>query len=433
MLQETALRLQGLDTAAPIAIANEEHRFLVAEQLREAGCALETLILEPEGRNTAPAVAAAALLARQTDPDALLLVLPADHAIGDLPRFHAAIRSAADLARGGKLVVFGIPPTSPHTGYGYIKRGTLAGPASYVVERFVEKPSLEKAKALLSEGGYLWNSGMFVFRAERFLAELGAHRPDIVRAVSASVEKAQRDMDFTRPEHNAFLASPSDSIDYAVMERTREACVVEAGFSWSDVGAWDSLWALGEKDAAGNVAHGDVIARDAHNCYFHSDGRLIAAVGASDLVVVETADAVLVAPKTRADEVKKMVEDMRLAQRPEHATHRRVYRPWGYYESIDAGTAFQVKRLMIKPGAKLSLQLHHRRAEHWVVVSGTARITRDKDEFLLYPNQSTYIPVGARHRLENAGADPLYVIEVQSGEYLGEDDIERFADDYRRA
>jgi mannose-1-phosphate guanylyltransferase len=432
MLQETVLRLEGLDVAAPIAITNEEHRFLVAEQLREISCRPQALLLEPEGRNTAPALAAAALLAVRDAADAVLLVLPADHAIGDLPRFHAAVQRALALAIDGKLVVFGIPPTTPHTGYGYIKRGAPNGQDSYVVERFVEKPPRDKAEAFLAEGGYFWNGGMFVFGAGRYLEELRRSNSKIVQAAEKAVDHAQRDMDFVRLEREAFLSSPSDSIDYAVMERTRDACVVEAKFSWNDVGAWNALWDLAEKDADGNITHGDVIARESRNCYLHSEGRLIAALGASDLVVVETADAVLVSSKARADDVKKLVEELRLAQRPEHATHRRVYRPWGYFESIDAGNAFQVKRLMIKPGAKISLQLHHKRAEHWVVVSGVARITREKDEFLLHPNQSTYIPVGARHRLENAGDKPLYVIEVQSGEYLGEDDIERFADDYRR-
>jgi mannose-1-phosphate guanylyltransferase/mannose-6-phosphate isomerase len=433
MLQETLLRLKGLDDLdAPIAVANEEHRFLIAEQLRAIQCDAQALVLEPAGRNTAPALAAAALLARQSAGDATLLVLPSDHAIADLPRFHSAVRRAVALADTGKLVVFGIVPAGPHTGYGYIKRGAAAGAQAWDVERFVEKPDAAKARAFLAEGGYLWNSGMFVFRAARYLEELERTRPEIVRAMEKSIAGANRDMDFVRLEREAFLACPSDSIDYAVMEKTRDACVVEAQFSWNDVGAWSALWDLGAKDAEGNVVQGDVVVRKVRDSYFHSEGRLIAAVGVDNVVVIETADAVLVAAKAHAEDVKKMVEDLRLAQRPEYARHRRVYRPWGYYESIDSGGTFQVKRLMIKPGSRISLQLHHKRAEHWVVVSGTARITRDKDEFLLHPNQSTYIPVGTRHRLENAGSEPLYVIEVQSGEYLGEDDIERFADDYHR-
>jgi mannose-1-phosphate guanylyltransferase/mannose-6-phosphate isomerase len=433
MLQETLARLQGLEgLEAPIAIANEEHRFLAAEQLREIACAPQAIILEPEGRGTAPAVAAAALSAGAKPAEILLLVLSADHAIGDLPQFHAAIRSAAALAAQGRLAVFGVPPTHPHTGYGYIRRGKSCGDQAYVVERFVEKPSLEKAQGFLAEGGYFWNSGMFLFRADRYLAELEGARPEIVGAVRRALAGAQRDMDFVRLERKAFLASPADSIDYAVMERTRDAVVVQADFAWSDVGSWGELWNTGMKDSHGNVLHGDVIAPGSRNCYVRSEGRLVAAVGASDMVIVETSDAVLVATRERAQEIKQMVEQMKLAQRPEHATHRRVYRPWGYYESIDAGKRFQVKRLMIKAGAKISLQRHQKRAEHWVVVSGTARVTNNEEVIELRENQSTYIPLGARHRLENAGSDPLFVIEVQSGDYLGEDDIERFADDYRR-
>ena len=430
LLQETLLRLEGLDGAqAPIAIANEEHRFLVAEQLREIGCAPRALLLEPVGRNTAPAVAAAAL---QVAPDSVLLVLPADHSIADIDQLHAAIRLGGALASRGKLVVFGVPPKGPHTGYGYIKRGASLGEGAFSVERFVEKPALEKAQAFLAEGGYFWNSGMFMFRADRYLAELGAARPEIVSGVRAALDAAQRDLDFVRLDKDAFARVPSDSIDYAVMERTRDAAVVEARFSWSDVGSWNELWAAGAKDARGNVTHGDVLLADTSNSYVRSEGRLVAAVGASDMVIVETSDAVLVARKERADELKQMVERMKATQRPEHALHRRVYRPWGYFESIDAGRRFQVKRLMIKPGAKISLQRHQKRAEHWVVVSGTARITREEEIIELRENQSTFIPLGAKHRLENPGQEPLYVIEVQSGEYLGEDDIERFADDYRR-
>ena len=432
MLQETALRVKGIENAtAPIAIANEEHRFLAAEQLREISLPPHALLLEPAGRGTAAAAAAAALLLRAEDPESVMLLMPADHAISKMPQFHAALRSAVQLATQGSLVVFGVVPTSPHTGYGYIRQGAPEGEA-FVVERFVEKPNLETAKGFVAAGGYFWNSGIFVFRADRYLSELQRHRPDIVSAVSAAMGKAQRDADFVRPEREAFLAVPEDSIDRAVMERTRDAVVVPAKFTWSDVGSWSALWALGAKDAVGNVSHGDVMARDSRGSYLRSEGRLIAAVGVEDLVIIETSDALLVSTKERADDVKLAVEELKRSRRTEHAIHRRVYRPWGYYESIDMGERFQVKRLMIKPGSRLSLQLHRKRAEHWVVVSGEAKVTRGDEELILGPDQSTYIPTGTKHRLENAGSEPLFVIEVQSGDYFGEDDIERFADDYRR-
>lgn len=432
MLQETALRVRGIEgAAAPILIANEEHRFLAAEQLREISAVPHALLLEPAGRGTAAAAAAAALMLRAEDPDSVMLLMPADHAISKLPQFHAAIRTAVQLASQGSLVVFGIAPASPHTGYGYIRQGAPEGEA-FVVERFVEKPNLETAKGFLAAGGYFWNSGIFVFRAERYLSELQRHRPDILSAVTRAMGNAQRDIDFVRPEPEAFLAVPDDSIDRAVMERTRDAVVVPAKFTWSDVGSWSALWALGAKDAVGNVSHGDVMARDSRGSYLRSEGRLIAAVGVEDLVIVETKDALLVSTKDRADDVKLAVEELKRSRRTEHATHHRVYRPWGYYESIDAGERFQVKRLMLKPGARLSLQLHRKRAEHWVVVSGEAKVTRGDEELRLGPNQSTYISTGTKHRLENPGLDPLFVIEVQSGDYFGEDDIERFADDYRR-
>jgi len=430
MLQETLVRLQGLEDAqAPIAIANEEHRFLAAEQLREISCPPQALLLEPAGRGTAAAAAAAALLL--PDKTTVMLLLPADHAISNLREFHAAVRSAVRLASAGALVVFGIAPASPHTGYGYIKQGAKREDA-FVVERFVEKPDLETAKGFLAAGGYYWNGGIFVFRADRYLAELGRHRPDIVAAVTKAMAGSQRDADFVRPERAAFLSVPDDSIDRAVMEKTRDAVVVPARFGWSDVGSWSALWAIGAKDALGNVSQGDVMARDSHGSYLRSEGRLIAAVGVENLVVIETSDALLVSTKERADDVKLAVEQLKRSKRTEHATHRRVYRPWGYYESIDNGERFQVKRLMIKPGARLSLQLHRKRAEHWVVVSGEAKVTRGEEELRLGANQSTYIPTGTKHRLENPGTEPLFVIEVQSGDYLGEDDIERFADDYRR-
>jgi mannose-1-phosphate guanylyltransferase/mannose-1-phosphate guanylyltransferase/mannose-6-phosphate isomerase len=430
MLQETVARLQGLEGAQPpIAIANDEHRFLAAEQLREVASPPQALLLEPAGRGTAAAAAAAALLVAHKA--SVLLVLAADHAISNLPQFHAAIGTAVRLADEGALVVFGIAPTSAHTGYGYIKQGPARADA-YVVERFVEKPDWETAKGFLAAGGYFWNSGMFAFRADRYLEELERHRPDIVAAVTRAMAAAKRDIDFVRPEPTAFSAVPEDSIDRAVMEKTRDAVVVPAKFGWSDVGSWSALWALGAKDAAGNVSQGDVMARDSHGSYLRSEGRLIAAVGVENLVVIETSDAVLVSTRERADDVKLAVEQLKRSKRTEHAIHRRVYRPWGYYESIDAGERFQVKRLMVKPGARLSLQRHSRRAEHWVVVSGEALVTRGEEELRLGANQSTYIPTGTKHRLQNVGSEPLFVIEVQSGDYFGEDDIERFADDYRR-
>jgi mannose-1-phosphate guanylyltransferase/mannose-6-phosphate isomerase len=430
MLQETLARLQGLAEAQPpLAIANDEHRFLVAEQLRETGCAPQAVLLEPAGRGTAAAAAAAALLL--PEQAGVMLVLPADHAISNLPQFHAAIRTAVRHAAEGALVVFGIAPASPHTGYGYIKQGAKRDDA-YTVERFVEKPDLETAKGFLAAGGYFWNSGIFVFRADRYLAELERYRKDVLRAVKLALASVQRDLDFVRPEKGPFLAIPEDSIDRAVMEKTRDAVVVPARFGWSDVGSWSALWALGEKDALGNVLQGDVMARDSHGSYLRSEGRLIAAVGVENLVVIETSDALLVSTREHADDVKLAVEQLKRSKRTEHATHRRVYRPWGYYESIDAGERFQVKRLMVKPGARLSLQRHRRRAEHWVVVSGEAKVTRGDEELRLGANQSTYIPTGTKHRLENPGNEPLFVIEVQSGDYFGEDDIERFADDYRR-
>jgi mannose-1-phosphate guanylyltransferase/mannose-6-phosphate isomerase len=430
MLQETVARLQGLKgTQPPIAIANDEHRFLAAEQLRAVSCPPQALILEPAGRGTAAAAAAAALAL--SDKASVLLVLAADHAISDLPQFHAAIRTAVGLADEGTLVVFGIAPASPHTGYGYIKQGARRGDA-YVVDRFVEKPDLETAKGFVASGGYLWNSGMFAFRADRYLEELERYRPDIVEAVTRAMATAKRDMDFVRPEPEAFRAVPDDSIDRAVMEKTGDAVVVPAKFGWSDVGSWSALWELGAKDPLGNVSQGDVMAQESRGSYLRSEGRLVAAVGVENLVVIETSDALLVSTRERADDVKLAVELLKRRKRTEHATHRRVYRPWGYYESIDAGEGFQVKRLMVKPGARLSLQKHNRRAEHWVVVSGVALVTRGEEELRLSANQSTYIPTGAKHRLENVGAEPLFVIEVQSGDYFGEDDIERFADDYRR-
>jgi mannose-1-phosphate guanylyltransferase/mannose-6-phosphate isomerase len=435
MLQETALRLSGLKRAGrPVVVSHVEHRFLAAEQLREVGHPAAQHLLEPEGRNTAPAIAAAALCIAPTDPEALLLVLPSDHVIRDVPRFHAAVMRAARLAATGRLVTFGIVPTSPATGYGYIRRGAPEGEVAdaFAVAEFVEKPTEERARAFMSAGDYYWNSGMFLFGARRYLEELRKFRPDILASVEAAVAKATRDLDFLRLDSEAFARCPSESVDYAVMERTRSASMVAADFGWSDVGSWSALWELEPKDAKGNSVRGDVYLDQASGCYVRAEARLVAAVGVRDLVIVETDDAILVAHKDRAQEVKQAVEHLKATQREHHLSHRRVYRPWGYYERLDEGGRYQVKRLMLKPGARLSLQRHARRAEHWVVVSGRAKATRGDDELLLGPNESTYVSPGTKHRLENVGTQPLFVIEVQSGDYLGEDDIERFADDYHR-
>jgi mannose-1-phosphate guanylyltransferase/mannose-6-phosphate isomerase len=413
-------------------VTNAEQRFLAADQLAEAGIAPRALLLEPAGRNTAPAVAAAALHVVREDPTAVLLVQPSDHVIGDLAAFQAAVAEAVATAEEGYLVTFGIPPTEPASGYGYIEAGDPICGNVFRIRRFVEKPSVEKAKTFLAQGGFYWNSGMFVFQARRFIDELGRLQPAMLEAVHAAVERATPDLGFVRLDRDAFAAAPSDSLDYAVMERTASGAMVRASMRWSDVGSWSALWDVGEKDAARNVVRGDVELRDATGCYVHADGRFVSLLGARDLVVVETDDAVLVAAKDRAQEVKEVVERLDRANRTEHVSHTRVHRPWGYYESVDNGPGFQVKRLMVKPGQRLSLQLHHQRAEHWVVVSGTARVTRGDEVFDLEKNQSTYIPVETRHRLENAGTEPLLIVEVQSGAYLGEDDIVRFEDSYNR-
>ena len=403
-----------------MVVSHLEQRFLAAEQLREAGCAAALHLLEPEPRNTAPAIAAAAICVAKDDPEALLLVLPSDHAIGNVAGFHAAVGRAATLAGRGKLVTFGVVPTSPATGYGYIRRGPAESgvEGAFAVAEFVEKPDAQRARSFLKDGQHYWNSGMFLFGARRFIDELARLRPEMLACVERAVDKAHRDLDFVRLDAQAFSSCPAESVDYAVMEHTRDAAVVAASFDWSDVGSWSALWELAPKDANGNSVRGEA--------------RLVAAVGVEDLVIVETDDAVLVAAKEHAQNVKLAVEHLKASKRDEHIAHSRVYRPWGYYEGLDEGKDYQVKRLMVKPGAKIPLQLHRRRAEHWVVVSGHAKVTRNAETIYLGPNQSTYIPLGAKHRLENPGAEPLFVVEVQSGDYLGEDDIERFADDYRR-
>ncbi|MBI4936637.1 MAG: mannose-1-phosphate guanylyltransferase/mannose-6-phosphate isomerase [Nitrosomonadales bacterium] len=435
LFQETLLRLKGLpDMAAPLLVCNNEHRFLAAEQLRDIGIRPLSLILEPVGRNTAPAVAVAALAAQADDAGATMLVLPADHLIRNVPAFHAAIQAARQLAQQDKLVTFGITPTEPATGFGYIERGASlqTGERSYAVARFVEKPDLEKARQFLASGNYFWNSGMFVFKAAAYLHELQRYRPEIYQAAQTAWQHSTRDLDFCRLDEKAFAACPSDSIDYAVMERTQSAAMVTVEMGWSDIGSWSSLSDVSAKDAQGNAVRGDVYIAETANSLIRAESRMVAAIGVKDLVIVETADAVLVMHKSFAQDVKQAVEYLKQAERTEHLFHRRVYRPWGYYEGIDAGDNFQAKRIMVKPGSKLSLQMHHQRAEHWVVVSGKARVTRGEDLLVLYPNQSTYIPLGVKHRLENIGDEPLYLIEVQSGSYLGEDDIVRFDDVYGR-
>jgi mannose-1-phosphate guanylyltransferase/mannose-6-phosphate isomerase len=432
MLQETVQRLAGLAIAAPIVVCNEAHRFLVAEQLRVIGTPAQAILLEPVGRNTAPAIALAAhpALAAQ-GPDVLLLVLPADHVIRDTTALHAAVRTAADLAQAGHLVTFGVVPQAPETGFGYIRRGAAVG-GGWRIAQFIEKPVRERAEGFLASGGYFWNSGMFVFGARRFLDELERHAPEVARACAQAFGAAQSDLDFTRVDAAVFAACPSISVDYAVMEKTADAVAVSLEAGWSDVGSWDSLHAASAPDSAGNVIRGDVLAEDTKNCYLSAQSRLVATVGLRDCVVVETKDAVLVAPRNRAQDVKALVTRLKGLGRSEHALHREVFRPWGSYDSLDQGDRFQVKRLVVHPGGVLSLQLHHHRAEHWVVVSGTARITRGEEVFSLEENQSTYIPVGVRHRIENRGNRPLHIIEVQSGDYLGEDDIVRLEDQYGR-
>jgi len=437
LLQQTVLRLEGLACAAPVIVCNEAHRFLVAEQVRQLRVTPRATILEPFGRNTAPAIALAAHAALKgigadaNAVDPVLLVLPADHVIRDVPAFQRAVRAAVGAAESGKLVTFGVVANAPETGYGYIQRGAATDGAFRIV-RFVEKPNSQSATEFVSSGDYYWNSGMFVFRARRYLQELTRFAPEMARICEAAFRNAKGDLDFTRIDPAAFEPCPSDSIDYAVMEKTTDAVVVPLAAGWSDVGSWASLHEASEADAHGNVSHGDVVTEDSEGCYLYAESRLVAAVGLRDHVVVETKDAVLVAPKSRVQDVKKLVLQLKERGRYEHSLHREVFRPWGSYDSIENGPRFQVKRLKIKPGAALSLQMHHHRAEHWVVVAGTARITRGEEVFLLEENQSTYIPIGAKHRIENPGMIALEIIEVQSGSYLGEDDIVRFEDVYGR-
>jgi mannose-1-phosphate guanylyltransferase/mannose-6-phosphate isomerase len=443
MLQATARRVDktlaaaGRQVLAPIVVGNEEYRFITAEQLRRAGVKPAAMVLEPAGRNTAPALTVAALVALETGDDPVLVVMPADHIIGGIEAFRAAVAEGMTHAESGKLVTFGIRPTHPETGYGYICAGTaLLGPGDgYGIRAFVEKPDSATAERYLASGEYLWNSGIFMMRASVWLEQLGRVRPDILDGCRAAFTACTRGRDFLRLGQEAFAACPADSIDYAVMEKLPAGLgvVISLTAGWSDVGAWDALWQIGAKDNSGNVLRGDVMTVDTRDSLAISQSRLVACVGLADAVVVETADAVLVAHKNRLQQVKDIVARLKREGRAESHAHRKIHRPWGYYDSVDAGQGFQVKRIVVNPGASLSLQMHHHRAEHWVVVSGTARVTRGDETFLLAENESTYIPIGTRHRLGNPGEAPLEVIEVQSGTYLGEDDIVRFEDTYGRS
>jgi mannose-1-phosphate guanylyltransferase/mannose-6-phosphate isomerase len=434
LIQETALRAHGPGFAPPIVVCNNEHRFLIAEQLREAGIGDARIVLEPVGRNSAPAIAAAAVLVAEDDPDAVLWMMAADASITDAAALQVALNAAATAARAGYVVTFGMRPTAPETGYGYIEIGDPLPKADGVfgVARFLEKPDAETAARFVSGGRHLWNSGMFVFTARTLLQELEAHAPQVVPAVRQAVADRQDDLDFIRLGVAAFKACPSISIDYAVAERTSRAAVVPAALGWSDVGSWSALWELGAKDAGGNVAQGDVFLEGAENCYVRSDGMLTAVVGLKDVVVVVTDDAVLAMHRGHAQNVKKIVDRLKAAKRAEAVVHNRSYRPWGFYESLTSGDRFQVKRIVVDPGRQLSLQSHFHRAEHWVVVNGTARVTRDSETLIVRENESVYLPLACVHRLENPGKIPLTLIEVQSGAYLGEDDIVRLQDTYGR-
>lgn len=430
LLQATLLRLKNLSCEEPILICNEEHRFLAAEQMREIGISAK-IILEPEGKNTAPAVALAAAYQNKKDKDSILLVLAADHVIQNQTAFEQGIHQAIELANNNKLVTFGIVPTHAETGYGYIEKGTeiLSG---YSVKKFVEKPSLDVAEQYLASGLFLWNSGMFMFKTGIFLEQLSQHAHDIYETCEKSIEDTTLDLDFIRINAEIFSQCRSDSIDYAVMEKTQDAVVIPLDAAWSDVGSWSALWDIQNKDEHGNVLHGDVISIDSKNSYCHSNNKLVSLLGVENIIVIETKDAVLVADKSKVQDIKKIVESLKKENRTEHFNHREVYRPWGKYDSIDHSSRYQVKRITVKPGEKLSIQMHHHRSEHWIVVSGTAKIHKGKESFLLTENQSTYIPLGEIHALENPGKLPLELIEVQSGSYLGEDDIVRFEDIYGR-
>ncbi|HAM17258.1 MAG TPA: mannose-1-phosphate guanylyltransferase/mannose-6-phosphate isomerase [Alteromonas macleodii] len=432
MLQDTITRLKGTNAEPPVFICNDAHRFLVAEQLRKKNIEHDGILLEPVGRNTAPAIALGALHATKNENDPVLLVLAADHLIKDQSAFRSAITKAEALANEGKLVTFGIVPDQPHTGYGYIKAGNVLN-VGFEVAEFVEKPELETAKQYVESGDFFWNSGMFMFKASAFLKALEVHAPDIYSVCKKAIEKTEKDLDFVRVDKDIFASCPSDSIDYAVMEKTSEAAMVTLDAGWSDVGSWSSLWETGEKDANGNVTTGDTLLEGTNNSYVNAEHSLVAVIGLEDVVVVETKDAVMVANKKNAEHIKTVVNRLKAEKRPEFEFHREVFRPWGSYDSIDNGGRFKVKRITVKPGEKLSVQMHHHRAEHWVVVSGTANVTIGDETQMLTENESVYIPIGAVHALENPGKIPLELIEVQSGAYLGEDDIVRFSDRYGRS
>lgn len=445
MLQATASRLHGFQgsitiASSPMVVCNEEYRFITAEQLRAIGANTPSILLEPAGRNTAPALTLAALAAVQHQADSVLLVMPADHVIADQAAFHQAIQAGLSHALNGAMVTFGIVPDRPETGYGYIEVGENfdTGPVRKL-KAFAEKPELSVAQTYVTSGNYLWNSGIFMMRASVWLKAIGHFDPAMLASCQQSVELAKVDCDFIRIEKESFLGCPSDSIDYAVMEKLPASpelsipgAVVPLDAGWSDVGAWDAVWQVSEKDSQGNVVHGDVVLEDSKNCLVMSDSRLVTCLGLEDMIVIETPDAVLVTNKKNTQNIKRIVSRLKAANYPQTENHRKVYRPWGHYDSIDHGEQFQVKRIVVKPGGRLSMQMHHHRAEHWIVVSGTALVTRGLDMMTLFANQSTYIPLGVRHRLENPGDVDLELIEVQSGSYLGEDDIVRFDDIYGR-
>jgi mannose-1-phosphate guanylyltransferase/mannose-6-phosphate isomerase len=443
MLQETLIRLQNNNSVEtspvgievdPVIVCNVDHRFLAAEQLRQIDYSDPAIILEPEGRNTAPAICVAAmhLIAQNQDP--IMLVLPADHVISNVDSFHQTLAQGNELAKQGKLVTFGISAASPETGYGYIQQGQMIDKQNnaFLISRFVEKPDKQTALSYIESGDYLWNSGMFMFRSSVFIEELQKYQPKMVKCCRESLELAKNDFDFIHLDKASFLSSPADSIDYAVMEKTDHAVVIPLDANWSDVGSWDALWEIGNKDSQGNVCQGDLILEQVNNSYIHADYRLVAAIGMKDCIIIETADALLVADKNQAQKVKSIVQTLKTRKRNEAMLHQRVYRPWGSYETLDEEYRFKVKRIIVNPGSTLSLQMHHHRAEHWVIVRGTAKITQADKEFILTEDQSTYIPLGTTHRLENPGVIPLEIIEIQSGSYLGEDDIVRFSDQYGR-
>jgi mannose-1-phosphate guanylyltransferase/mannose-6-phosphate isomerase len=443
MLQNTVERLSGLENLVnPIVICNEQNRFMTAEQLRAIDVDPQAIILEPVGRNTAPAVAVAALKSLAIDSDAILLVLPADHYIEDINRFHEALSTGVLFARENFLITFGIVPTAPETGYGYIKKGhtidnigdsaSQATIAGYAIDRFVEKPDRKKAKRYLSSGDYFWNSGMFMFKASAVLAELHKFESEIVSACDKAIQAGLEDLDFFRLNPEAFSACPANSIDYAVMEKTDRGAMIPMDACWNDLGSWEALWHVGGKDENDNVIKGDVLTHEVKNSYLHSTGRLISAVGLADHIVVETADAVLICPRNRVQDIKRLVDNLKSAERIESRAHRKMYRPWGASENIHVSDRFEVKRLTVKPDSRISLQKHSRRAEHWIIVKGTAHVIKGDEKFRLKENESTYIPAGTIHRLENIGKNPLELIEIQTGNYLGENDIERFDDDYGR-